>query len=540
MPDIRTLLKRLSFACLGLMAVILMAASVAEKFYGTFFVVNNIYTSPAVVALWVLLAALALAYMLVCRLHRNGVLFALHLSLLVVLSGALLTHVYGIRGRVHLRLDAPPTTVLTLDDGNIHRLPFRLSLSGFCVLRHEGSNLPMDFVSDIAINDDDDVSHGVVAMNRVYLHRGWRFCQMHYDDDERGTTLLVAYDPWGTGVTYCGCLLLFVLFAVCLLRGGGAASQFLKRPLARGMAFVLLFLLLLSSCLAVDALLPAGGVESRAFLKTVHGLMCRVWPLAVVCLTLGGIALVAVCWGANGASLFLSRLRMAVQAVSVAVVIYLLLLLFLRGCIGGYIPLSNGYEVMLFMALCSVSFAFWGWRDFSLAWPFGLLVAGFALVVAGMGDASDITPLSPVLHSPILSVHVSVIMCAYALFAFIMLNGVVAIALHYIGGHEQQIAHMAFVSRTLLHPALFLLVTGVIVGAVWADISWGRYWGWDPKEVWALITVIVYSFPIHAVSLQRFRSPMFLHIFFVLSFLCVLFTYFGVNYILGGLHSYAG
>ena len=91
----------------------------------------------------------------------------------------------------------------------------------------------------------------------------------------------------------------------------------------------------------------------------------------------------------------------------------------------------------------------------------------------------------------------------------------------------------------MLYPAVFLLTAGIFIGAVWANVSWGRYWGWDPKEVWALITMLVYSFGLHAGSIKWFRKPMNFHIFCILAFLCVLITYFGVNFILGGMHSYA-
>lgn len=94
-------------------------------------------------------------------------------------------------------------------------------------------------------------------------------------------------------------------------------------------------------------------------------------------------------------------------------------------------------------------------------------------------------------------------------------------------------------SRLLLYPAVFFLGAGIFLGAVWANASWGRYWAWDPKEVWALITFMVYGAAFHARSLRIFRSPLFFHIYMVAAFLTVLMTYFGVNYILGGMHSYA-
>ena len=94
-------------------------------------------------------------------------------------------------------------------------------------------------------------------------------------------------------------------------------------------------------------------------------------------------------------------------------------------------------------------------------------------------------------------------------------------------------------SQHLLLPAVFLLASGIFLGAVWAAISWGNYWSWDPKEVWALITLLVYAVPLHVRSLPVLRRPRVYHIYILVAFLSVLVTYFGVNYLLGGMHSYA-
>lgn len=206
----------------------------------------------------------------------------------------------------------------------------------------------------------------------------------------------------------------------------------------------------------------------------------------------------------------------------------------LRWYVGGRIPLSNGYETMQFMALCTLLLACLFRRRFPFTVPFGFLLSGFALLVAHLGQMNpQITPLMPVLVSPWLSMHVSLIMMSYALFAFIMLNGILALC---IRRHERM---LMLLSRLLLYPANFFLGAGIFMGAVWANVSWGRYWAWDPKEVWALITFLVYGMAFHSKSLSAFRRPLFFHIYMIAAFLTVLMTYFGVNYVLGGMHSYA-
>ena len=104
---------------------------------------------------------------------------------------------------------------------------------------------------------------------------------------------------------------------------------------------------------------------------------------------------------------------------------------------------------------------------------------------------------------------------------------------------EEQVERLTLLSRILLYPATLILALGIFIGAVWANISWGRYWAWDPKEVWALITLLIYGIAFHTQSIKVFRKPIFFHIFLIAAFTTVLMTYFGVNYFLGGMHSYA-
>ena len=97
----------------------------------------------------------------------------------------------------------------------------------------------------------------------------------------------------------------------------------------------------------------------------------------------------------------------------------------------------------------------------------------------------------------------------------------------------------AALSQFLLYPAVFLLATGIFLGAVWANVSWGSYWSWDPKESWALITLMVYAVPLHKASIPAFSKTRSYHLYIICAFFAVIITYFGVNYLLGGMHSYA-
>jgi ABC-type transport system involved in cytochrome c biogenesis permease subunit len=217
---------------------------------------------------------------------------------------------------------------------------------------------------------------------------------------------------------------------------------------------------------------------------------------------------------------------------------YTLLCIGLRGYVGGHIPMSNGSETMMFMSACAMVLTLCLQRRFTLVVPFGYIISGLTLMVSSFGESNpQITHLMPVLASPLLSIHVCVLMLAYTLLAFIMLNGIAAIV---VGrNNPEQVDTLYIVSKLMLYPALFLLTAGIFIGAIWANQSWGRYWGWDPKEVWALITMLIYAMPLHPSLFPRLQKPMAAHIFLVAAFLSVLITYFGVNFLLGGMHSYA-
>lgn len=214
----------------------------------------------------------------------------------------------------------------------------------------------------------------------------------------------------------------------------------------------------------------------------------------------------------------------------------------LRWAIQGHVPMSNGYETMLFIALVAQLFAaslvVGRISRISLLTALAMIISAFALLVSHLSFMSpEMTPLMPVLQSPLLSIHVSTIMVAYALFAILTLVSVAALIAYRRGGAQAE--YMTLVCELLLYPAVFLLTTGIFLGAVWANVSWGTYWSWDPKETWALITLMVYAVPMHKGMIGRFGNPRFYHIYIICAFLSVLVTYFGVNYILGGMHSYA-
>lgn len=263
--------------------------------------------------------------------------------------------------------------------------------------------------------------------------------------------------------------------------------------------------------------------------------------LAIVNITLGLIcfALALYCVG-KGRKLF-KPVRIAATLWITLLCAYLALLFILRWIAGGHIPMAGRFDSMNLLALSICIITLIMTRKYEMALPAGLLMTGFVLLVQMIFGANPpITHLMPVLLSPLLSLHVSVIMMAYALLFFIMLNGISAVLVRLSQPYNiVYLERLQNISLIMLYPAVVLLMAGIVIGAVWANISWGNYWSWDPKEVWALITLLIYAAPLHGFIWKSFRKPMFFHIYCILAFLSVVITYFGVNFLLGGMHSYA-
>lgn len=344
-------------------------------------------------------------------MRSKPVTMLLHIALIIMLTGACVTHFGGVQGEIHIRADKAET--LTAHDKSVS-----LFLWDFQIVYAEDGETPVDYVTELRLLDRNKpgsdgqmpIDEGTIRMNKPLKYHGWRFCQSDYDSDQMGVVLSYNYDPWGIGITYTGYALLL-------------------------------------------------------------------------------IAMIGFFFQKN--TLFRAKLKQSV----------------------------------------------FGQRSGLYSVCFAVLIIVLAAVMTKVVTPKP--PLQPVLQTPLLGIHVSVIMLAYTLFAVIMVNGILGLAM------PQRRVPLMHLSQVLLYPALFCLTAGIFIGAVWANMSWGRYWGWDPKETWALITMLVYALLLHWPWMKKLlavsdrKSEIIYHIFCVVAFLFVLFTYFGVNHLLGGLHSYA-
>ena len=650
-------LYTLIVACIGF-------ATVVEKYHGTAFVSDNIYGAWWFSALWGVLTVASLAYIMKQRLYKRVAVFVLHLAFVVILVGALTTHLTARRGTVRLRTSVPEMTYVD-NDRRVHHLPFMLVLKEFRIINYPGTDAPLDYQSVVTfaplhasapprkgrVQRGDAAGELLVSMNHIGYIDGYRLFQQSYDSDGTGVTLGLSYDPYGIAITYAGYLLLLL---------GIVATLFSRKTQMRALyrkAMMMALLLVSITAHANSAPLPVvpadiahrmgtiqvlynnricplntvatdftmkmtgsaswkgysadevffswmiyympweqelllnnpkqkGADERKAVAEMFYnGQFTKIFPYciddAVTWYSPGGQVLPreipvkeqffikqsmdflteAVVTGQHEraleivakiklfqrdmigdvlptehktqAELFYNKLR------SIKFPVLITLQLGLRWWLSGHVPLSNGYETMLFMAWVLLVLTIVLFRRVRIILVIGPLAALCCLLVAMMtGSGSEITPLMPVLQSPLLSLHVMTVMCAYALFALQMMLGIYALLL--IKRKKAAVLERTTaLSQFLLYPAVFLLTIGIFLGAVWANVSWGNYWSWDPKESWALITLMVYAVPLHRSSLTALRAPLRYHTYIVVAFLAVIITYFGVNYLLGGMHSYA-
>ena len=632
-------LKRLIITLYILIIVCIGFATVVEKYRGTAFVGEHIYGAWWFSALWAVLTVASLAYIMKQHLYKRMAVMLLHLSFVVILVGAFVTHLTAQRDTIHLRVGIPYH--LTSSS--------QITLKEFRIINYPGTDAPLDYQS-VILHGNEQV---LVSMNKVGNIDNYRLFQQSYDSDGAGVSLGVSYDPYGIAITYFGYLMLLIgIIATLLSRHTQMRSLYRKAMRPMALLFTILYSLFTSAAplpvvdkdiahrmgsiqvlynnricplntVATDFTMKMTGSASwkdysadevffswmiyympwekelllnnpkkkgaedrKAVVEMFYnGQFTKIFPYrighAVNWYSPGGQVLPreipvkeqffikqsmdflteAIVTGQRDRAfeiiakiklfqrdmigdvlpsenktqteLFYNKLR------SIKFPVLITAQLGLRWWLSGHIPLSNGYETMLFMAWVLLVLTIVLFRKFRFFLWIGPLAACCCLLVAMMtGSGSQITPLMPVLQSPLLSVHVMTVMCAYALFALQMMLGIYALYCSLFTIHYS-LERVTALSQLLLYPAIFLLTIGIFLGAVWANVSWGNYWSWDPKESWALITLMIYAIPLHKASIGAFNKPRFYHIYMISAFLAVLITYFGVNFILGGMHSYA-
>ena len=723
-------LSHIPFVCLAILCLCMGIATFTELYKGTDFALHYIYNSACFFVLWFIAAITAVIYFVKAKMYKKLIVTGIHLSFILILAGAAITHITSKQGLLHLR-NGEKSKVFITNEGAVEKMPFEVCLSKFQIDYYAGSDVAANYKSLLKItNDNGKMFVRTVSMNKILKESGFRLYQTSYDEDMKGTTLSVNYDPWGIPITYTGYFILFITSILWLFNKKGMMRKAMQNI---NIKYVIVFSVLFTGFQNTQAqnqiyvsreranefgellmnyegrvttvetfakdfvlkitdgktsyknlnaeqiltgwiLFPNSwenedvisikdkklrtflglnrytsyskiataiyGSSQEEILKVVgekavqrlseklnliysveHGELLKMFPYKIgkqtkwysyndslpasipqqdadfihlsmtqiygVILmkrqdlitgivkdmkkfqkTNGGnnlpselqmncehilnvipftgilykinllVGILAFC------SIFLKK-KKNVQGVCIIISaltnIVLLGVLIMRTIISQHMPLSNGYETIIavawFVQFISLIFS----KRIVFLNAYGLIGVGFFLLVASLQAADPkITPLMPVLSSPLLAIHVSIIMLAYA---FITLSFLVSLSALIAGcnkNKEHVQKQMEYIVKLLLPPGIATLGIGIFVGAIWANISWGNYWSWDSKEVWSLITFIVYGVSLHDSILKKLSVPRNFHLYIVCAYLTVLMTYFGVNMILPGMHSYSG
>lgn len=655
-------LKKTLFALYVLVIVCMAAATVVEKYSGTDFVRSNVYGAWWFSLLWAVLTTAGIIYFLRHRCKSwSGI--AIHLSFVVILVGAFVTHVSSERGTVHLRQGAYISTCVMYDRHNQPhdaQMPFQMRLDRFDVQYHEGTDAAEDYVSQFTIIDHGKQYSGKVSMNRIFRYGAMRFYQSSYDNDMLGASVSFNSDPIGIPLTYTGYALLFISLVYMLFDPHGAYRKLLRLSHLKKGLMMMALLFALGSGSAQAHVLPKESADRFGRLMVLHN--SRICPLQTLAIDFTKNLYGAASYNGYTPEQVLTgwmfyaddwmqepmlRLKGAEMRDRLQLPEYVPVSQFFNSAMGGYTlgPYVQEYyggnhdafhsqvaaidnKIQLIMELrsgsllklfpytnkgkttwfaptddlpnamdrehqqfvrsiclllgdCALASDYtqmdavvgkmlkYQQKNGGASMPSDRRVAAeriynripfatiFFMLCLAMGIISFLyaiirmcredngannvgTDADPVLNSPLLSVHVSIIMMGFAMLSFTFISGLTALLLRLVSRTAQpKMVQLQQLSLVFLYPAFAALGIGIFIGAIWANVSWGEYWGWDPKEVWALITFMIYAIPLHARSVAQLRRPTAFHLFMTLAFLTLVMTYFGVNYFLGGMHSYA-
>ncbi len=217
-----------------------------------------------------------------------------------------------------------------------------------------------------------------------------------------------------------------------------------------------------------------------------------------------------------------------------------------RWYISGHAPWSNGYEAIVFIAWVTVIAGWVFLKKVEVVMPMALILSAMMLFVSELNLLDpEITPLVPVLKSYWLMIHVAIITGSYGFLGLSFVLGLLNLSFYLFqtktNSHniQNQIGQITAVSEMTMTIGVFMLTIGTFLGGIWANESWGRYWGWDPKETWALVSVLVYAIILHFRFIPGLKSAFAFNLASFWGYSAIIFTYFGVNFMLVGLHSYA-
>lgn len=263
------MVKKIIFILYILVLVCMAAATIVEKSQGTDYAHAHYYGAWWFILIWAVLAALG-AFYIIKRKVKCASTLSLHLSFIIILAGALLTHISAKRGMIHLRIGQPTDTYMAQDEEQgmkEEKLPFSLCLQKFEAKMHDGTNAVADYSSIFTVIDGDDKSEGEVSMNNIYSHRSYRLYQSSYDEDGKGSVLAINADPYGIPVTYTGYALLFISLVWMLFDPKGGYRRLLKSPLLKKGALITALILSMGNIQTLHAESATSNLQNAVLPK---------------------------------------------------------------------------------------------------------------------------------------------------------------------------------------------------------------------------------------------------------------------------------
>jgi ABC-type transport system involved in cytochrome c biogenesis permease subunit len=621
----------------------------------------------------------------------NKVLLPLFTAVFLIIAGGVCTYFTARSVHVHLREGECSNASNTffnedLSDSNSNAassLPFSIRLDKFEIEYHEGTLAPKDYISYITLLDNSIETNVRISMNKIGRHHGYRIFQEDYDQDLKGSVLLVRYDPWGTAIVYCGFAILLLSMIYLLLRRNGAF-----RRLLRTLSLIPLLLIFHTAtalpisevrdqetedrCLILDSTnyqlstvnYQLNKKESEAFCRLSVYYRGRIAPFdsyardyCKAALPKGKlpdgytpvqliteIYLFPEKWtnqpkpamrlfpqqnhwlapedelseANKDDTLFIAHIldwfrqsiieenhQQNLQIINsiatfqekrctpgsinrqkeqieilynqirperkiflIEILLSLIMLVFfitafdslwvkhcslafllfsfllitanigLRCYLSGHNPFSGLFDTLLLvsdgMLLIGIVIS---QKNKFFALP-SLIASAFITLVATMMGGGSLSPLMPVLISPWLTLHVAIIMTSYCFLTFTFILSIISIILIIFRKDKYQQLKLKQLNQIFCILGVVFLSIGIMIGAAWANISWGQYWSWDPKETWALITLIGYCAALPGVIPATEKHDWLYHTIVFAAFLLLLTTYFGVSFWMGGMHAY--
>lgn len=381
----------------------------------------------------------------------------------------------------------------------------------------------------IKLGEKLEIMYNILGSDWVYM----RIIPVSGDVNKKWSTILqfdVTSDEFTTAVSYFG-----ALNDASMGKGGyGVASDNLKKLKA------------MQRKLSKDEL-PS---ESMVQMEVTYNKMEVVKQSYLAYMTLGLILLICFLITELSSKGIAPRWVQIVQKVGFWLVLlttlYLASGLLIRALISGHVPWSDGYEALLFISLITVVTGFIFYRFNKVILAAACLMAFFLLFVSSLNILDpEITALQPVLKSYWLKIHVAIITGSYAPLGLAAFLGLINLML-YIARNESNgkrlgltIKQLTYVTEIAITIGVVMLTIGTFLGGIWANESWGRYWGWDPKETWALVAVLAYAVILHLRFIPGVKDAFTFNSVAFWGYTTILFTFFGVNFYLVGLHSYA-